>query len=67
MELGDSSVPVAPLPVTTAPLPSTSASTSSLSEGDVQRIAQAVATILKKIEALSFSPLMSEELSPTLW
>ena len=49
------------LPVTTALLPSTSPppSTSSLVEADVQRIAQAVVTILKNIETPSSGPLTS--------
>ena len=60
MASGDSSVPMVPTasPPATAPLESTS-STTNLPEADVQRIAQAVATILKEIGAPSTSPLTS--------
>ena len=60
VQSGDSSVPVVPVgpPPATAPLDSTS-STTNLPEADVQRIAQAVATILKETGAPSSSPLSS--------
>ena len=60
MESGDFSVPVVPAapPPVTAPLESTS-STTNLPEADVQRIARAVATILKETGAPSSSPLTS--------
>ena len=54
-------VPATPPPVI-APLESTS-STTNLPETDVQRIAQAVATILKETGAPSSSPLTSGPLS----
>ena len=48
-----------PLPTASLPGPSSSPTILGLPEADIQRIAQAVATILKKPEAPSSSPLVS--------